>query len=75
MVNGMSALEYVYRGRDEDGPTAVSFCKFPIGDRMIVTTYWVSTREEQKHADEVRRIVLSLMPAQSGNVRQDRKTR
>ncbi len=74
-VNGMNALEYVYHGHDEDGPTAVSFCKFPIGDKMIVTTYWVSTREEQKHADEIRRIVLSLMPASASGSHAGRKVR
>jgi hypothetical protein len=75
-VNGLDALEYVYRGRDEDGPTAVSVCKFTLGDKMIVMTYWVSTKDEQRHASEVRRIVLSLTSTSgSEGVRQGRKTR
>ncbi len=59
-VNGLPAHELVYQGKDEDGRATVSFCKFDLGDKMIVTTYWVSTAQEKLHADEIRRIVLSL---------------
>lgn len=76
-VNGLDALEFVYRGRDEDGPTAVSVCKFTLGDKMIVMTYWVSTKEEQRHASEVRGIVLSLMSTSGSGqgIHQGRKAR
>ena len=59
-VNGLPARELVYQGKDEDGRATVSFCKFDLGDKMIVTTYWVSTAQEKPHADEVRRIVPQL---------------
>ena len=72
-VNGLDARELVYQGRDEDGRATVSFCKFSIGDKMVVTTYWVSTNEESRHADEVRRIVLSLK-ATNSNASTPRRT-
>ena len=76
-VNGLPARELVYQGKDEDGRATVSFCKFDLGDKMIVTTYWVSTAQEKPHADEVRRIVLSLTASNgtSGVHHDNRKVR
>jgi hypothetical protein len=66
-VNGLPARELVYQGKDEDGRATVSFCKFDLGDKMIVTTYWVSTAQEKRHVDEVRRILLSLTASNSAS--------
>lgn len=73
-VNGLPAHEFVYQGKDEDGRATVSFCKFDLGDKMIVTSYWVSTAQEKRHADEVRRIVLSLTASNGASgVHQDNR--
>ena len=62
-INGMDAEEMVFQGKDEDGPASVSITFVPIKDKLLVITYWVSTEEEKKHAEEVGKIVNSLKPA------------
>jgi hypothetical protein len=62
-VNGIEADEITYKGKDEDGPAAVSIAFVPIKDKVIVFTYWVSTDEEKKHQEEVGKILNSLKAA------------
>ncbi|MGI9087821.1 MAG: PsbP-related protein [Chthoniobacterales bacterium] len=61
-INDLEANELLYQAKDEDGPAAVSITFVPIKDKVIVLTYWVSTKDEQKHQEEVGKIVKSLKP-------------
>jgi len=62
-INGLDAEELLYQGEDEDGPAAISITFVPMKDKVIVLTYWVSTKDEKKHQVEVGKIVQSLKPA------------
>ena len=62
-INGLDAEEMLFEGKDEDGPAAVSITFVAIKDKIIVLTYWVSTKHEKKHQAEVAKIVNSLKPA------------
>jgi hypothetical protein len=59
-VAGFEAKEITFQGKDEDGPAAVSIAFVPIKDKVLVLTYWVSTKEEAKHQKEVGKILNSL---------------
>jgi hypothetical protein len=59
-INGLDAEELLYQGKDEDGPAAVSITIVTIKDKVIVLTYWVSTKDEKKHQEEVSKIIKSL---------------
>lgn len=59
-VNGVEANEITYRGKDEDGPAAVSIAFVPMKDKVIVVTYWVSSDEKKGHQAEVGKILNSL---------------
>jgi hypothetical protein len=61
-VAGIEAKEITFQGKDEDGPAAVSIAFVPIKDKVLVFTYWVSTKEEAKHLKEVGNILNSLKP-------------
>lgn len=61
-INGLDAEEMIFQGKDEDGPAAVSITFVPMKDKVIVLTYWVSTKDEKKHQEEVGKIVKSLKP-------------
>lgn len=54
--------ELIYHGEDEDGPCSVSISFVPIKDKVVVVTYWVTTAKEEKHQEEVGKILLSLKP-------------
>jgi hypothetical protein len=62
-VNDFQAEELTFQGKDEDGPTAVTIAFVPIKDKVLVFTYWVSTEGEEKHQEEVGKILKSLKPA------------
>ncbi len=62
-VAGIEADEITYQGKDEDGPAAVSIAFVPMKDKVLVFTYWVSTKDEAKHQEEVSKILNSLKPA------------
>ena len=59
-IGGYDAEEMLFQGKDEDGATAVSITFVPIKDKVVVITYWVSTADEAKHAEEVGAIVKSI---------------
>jgi hypothetical protein len=61
-LNGAEVEELIYHGKDEDGPTSVSISFVPMKDKVVVLTYWVTTAKEEKHAEEVGRILKSLKP-------------
>lgn len=63
-INGLDADELLFQGKDEDGPAAVSITFVPMKDKVVVLTYWVSTKEEAKHQEEVGKIVSSLKPVE-----------
>jgi len=62
-VNNLEAEEITFQGKDEDGPAAVSIAFVTIKDKLVVLTYWVSTENEEKHQEEVGKILKSLKPA------------
>jgi hypothetical protein len=62
-LNGVEVDELIYHGKDEDGPTSVSISFVPIKDKIVVVTYWVTTAKEEKHQEEVGKIVKSLKAA------------
>jgi hypothetical protein len=59
-INGLDAEEMVFQGKDEDGPASVSITFVTVKDKLLVVTYWVSTKDEEKHSEEVTKIVKSL---------------
>lgn len=59
-LNGTEATELIFRGKDEDGPTAVSITFVPVGKKLVVFTYWVTIAKEKEHQPEVGKIVNSL---------------
>ena len=61
-VNNLEAEEISFQGKDEDGPAAVSIAFVTIKDKLVVLTYWVSTEKEEKHQEEVGKILKSLKP-------------
>jgi hypothetical protein len=61
-LNGAEVEELIYHGKDEDGPTSVSISFVPIKDKVVVLTYWVTTAKEEKHVEEVGKILKSLKP-------------
>jgi hypothetical protein len=63
-LNGIEADEITYAGKDEDGPASVCIAFVPIKDKVIVVTYWVSTKDEKKHQEEVGKILHSLKVAE-----------
>ncbi len=62
-LNGVEVNELLFEGKDEDGPTAVSIAFVPMKDKVVVLTYWVTTEKEDKHQEEVGKIVQSLKAA------------
>jgi len=54
------ATEYLFQGKDEDGPTAVSITLIPVKEKLLILTYWVTTAKEKEHQAEVGKIVNSL---------------
>lgn len=62
-VNGLDAEEMLFQGKDEDGPASVSITFVPVKNKVLVLTYWVSTDKEEKHSEEVGKIIKSLKPA------------
>jgi hypothetical protein len=54
------ATEYLFQGKDEDGPTAVSITLIPVKGKLLILTYWVTTAKEKEHQQEVGKIVNSL---------------
>jgi hypothetical protein len=63
-LHGVEVNELLFKGKDEDGPTAVSIAFVPVKDKVVVLTYWVSTDKEEKHQEEVGKIVQSLKAAE-----------
>ncbi len=61
-LNGIDAEELTFSGKDADGPTSVSLAFVPVGKKMVVITYWVTTAKEKEHQAEVSKILLSLKP-------------
>ena len=61
-IAGLEAEEITYQGKDEDGPAAISIAFLPLKDKVLVFTYWVSTKEEAKHQKEVAQILESVKP-------------
>lgn len=61
-VNGLDADELLFQGKDEDGATSVSITFVPVKNKVLVITYWVAANKEDKHAEEVGKIVRSLKP-------------
>ena len=61
-LNGVEVNELIYHGKDEDGPTSVSISFIPLKDKMVILTYWVTTEKEEKHKEEVGKILNSLKP-------------
>lgn len=61
-VNGLDAEEMIFKGKDEDGPASVSITFIPVKDKLLVLTYWVTTSKEEKHQEEVGKILNSLKP-------------
>lgn len=62
-LNGEEVEELIYHGKDEDGPCSISISFIPVKDKVIVLTYWVTTAKEEKHQEEVGKILQSLKPA------------
>jgi hypothetical protein len=61
-LNGAEVNELIYHGKDEDGPCSVSISFVPVKDKLVVVTYWVTTAKEEKHQEEVGKIVQTLKP-------------
>jgi hypothetical protein len=61
-LNGVEVEELIFHGEDGDGPTSVSISFIPIKDKIVVLTYWVTTEKEQKHQEEVAKILTSIKP-------------
>jgi hypothetical protein len=59
-LNGAEVSELLFEGKDEDGPCAVSIAFVPLKDKVVVFTYWVTTAKEEKHQEEVGKILKSL---------------
>jgi hypothetical protein len=59
-LNGAEVNELLFEGKDEDGPCAVSIAFVPVKDKVVVFTYWVTTAKEEKHQEEVGKILKSL---------------
>jgi hypothetical protein len=59
-LNGEEVDELIYHGKDEDGPCSISISFVPMKDKLIVLTYWVTTAKEEKHQEEVGKILKSL---------------
>ena len=59
-LNGLPAEEILYNGRDEDGPTMVSFTFVTVGKAAVVFTYWASVDGNKKHQEELGKILNSL---------------
>lgn len=62
-INDLDAEEMLFQGKDEDGPASVSITFVPVKNKVLVVTYWVSTDKEEKHSEEVGKILRSLKPA------------
>jgi hypothetical protein len=62
-LNGEEVNELIFHGKDEDGPCSISISFVPIKDKVVVLTYWVTTAKEEKHQEEVGKILKSLKPA------------
>jgi hypothetical protein len=61
-LNDEEVSELIYHGKDEDGPTSVSISFIPVGKKVVVLTYWVTTAREKEHQEEVGKILHSLKP-------------
>ena len=46
----------------EYGPAKVGFIFTPVGDKMLLTTYWISIKGSQKHGATLDRIFASVKP-------------
>ena len=60
-VNGMSVSFLHWKGRDKDGPTAVTLAIFGVTDNLIVLmTAWSSPAGDKLHGDAMDKIVASI---------------
>lgn len=59
-IAGADAHEMIFQGKDEDGPASISICFVPMGEKMLILTYWVSSEKEKEHQAEVGKIVSSI---------------
>ena len=59
-LNDFPAEEFLYLGRDEDGPTLVSITLVTVGKAAVVFTYWASVDGNSKHKEELGKILNSL---------------
>jgi hypothetical protein len=63
-INGMEFTALDWDGNDEDGPVSVGLGFLsPKRGKMLVITYWGTKGDEDKHDEEVAKIVHSLKPA------------
>ncbi len=64
-LNGLDADLLLYDGKDDEGPTKVTFGFVSAGKgRVIMLTLWASADERKAHADEIEHIIGSIKPIQ-----------
>lgn len=63
-VNGLKMTTIEWDGKDKDGPVSVGFAFIQLSDtKALVATYWGSKADEDKHSDDVVKILASIKPA------------
>lgn len=63
-VNGLKMTTIDWDGKDKDGPVSIGLAFIQISDtKALVATYWGSKGEEEKHSDDVVKILASIKPA------------
>jgi hypothetical protein len=63
-INGVNISTIEWDGTDADGPISVSLAfVIPKADTAVVVTYWGSKGNEDKHADAIVKMILSIRAA------------
>lgn len=63
-INGLKMTTIDWDGKDKDGPVSIGLAFIQLSDtKALVATYWGSKTDEDKHSDDVVKILASIKPA------------